>query len=77
MARRINAALPDIRIPERIVDKLDDQPEIGLDLALDQIETIRESGAFDGVHLVPVGRYKQMARRLQEAAGEGTGPTSP
>jgi 5,10-methylenetetrahydrofolate reductase len=67
MARRINASMPDIRIPERIVDKLDDQPEIGLDLACEQIEAIRESGAFDGVHLVPVGRYKEMAERLQSA----------
>jgi methylenetetrahydrofolate reductase (NADPH) len=66
MARRINASMPDIRIPERIVDKLDDQPEIGLDLACEQIEAIRASGAFNGVHLVPVGRYKEMAARLQE-----------
>jgi methylenetetrahydrofolate reductase (NADPH) len=64
MARRINASVPDIRIPERIVDKLDDDPEVGIDLACDQIETIRESGAFDGVHLVPVGRYKEIAARL-------------
>ena len=26
---------------------------------------IRESGAFDGVHLVPVGRYRDVARRLE------------
>jgi methylenetetrahydrofolate reductase (NADPH) len=71
MARRINASMPDIRIPERIVDKLDDQPEIGLDLAYEQIAAIRESGAFDGVHLVPVGRYKEMAARLQDGSFEG------
>jgi methylenetetrahydrofolate reductase (NADPH) len=64
MARRINASIPDIRIPARIVDKLDDHPDVGLDLACDQIEQLKESGAFDGVHLVPVGRFKQMADRL-------------
>lgn len=64
MARRINAALPEIRIPEQIVDKLDDSPHLGVDLACEQIETLRESGAFDGVHLVPVGRYREMAARL-------------
>jgi 5,10-methylenetetrahydrofolate reductase len=64
MARRINASMPDIRVPERIVDKLDDDPEVGIDLACEQIATIKESGAFDGVHLVPVGRYKEVARRL-------------
>jgi 5,10-methylenetetrahydrofolate reductase len=64
MARRINASLPDIRIPDHIIDKLDDGKHVGLDLACEQIETIRASGAFDGVHLVPVGSYKEMAARL-------------
>jgi 5,10-methylenetetrahydrofolate reductase len=69
MARRINASVPDIRVPEHIVDKLDDQPEIGLDLACEQIEAIRECGAFDGVHLVPVGRFREMAVRLRAMVG--------
>jgi methylenetetrahydrofolate reductase (NADPH) len=64
MARRINAALPDIRIPQSITDKLDDDSRVGIDLACEQIETIRSSGAFDGVHLVPVGRYQEIAQRL-------------
>lgn len=64
MARRINATIPDIRIPDHIVDKLDDHPTVGLDFACDQIEAIRSSGAFDGVHLVPVRRYREMAERL-------------
>lgn len=64
MAQRINATIPDIRIPQRIIDKLDDDPTVGLDVACEQIETIKRSGAFDGVHLVPVGRYKEMAARL-------------
>jgi 5,10-methylenetetrahydrofolate reductase len=63
MARRVNASIPDIRIPERIIDKLDD-PEAGIDIACQQIEDIRASGAFDGVHLVPVGKYREVARRL-------------
>jgi 5,10-methylenetetrahydrofolate reductase len=63
MAQRINAAIPDIRIPASITDKLDD-PSFGIDLACEQIETIRDSGAFDGVHLVPVGRFREMAQRL-------------
>ena len=66
MAHRINAAVPDIRIPERIIDKLDDDPRVGIDLACEQIEEIKDSGMFDGVHLVPVGRYREMAERLRE-----------
>ncbi|MGH2748503.1 MAG: methylenetetrahydrofolate reductase [Actinomycetota bacterium] len=64
MAQRINASIPDIRIPQRIIDKLDDDPMVGIDLACEQIETLKESGAFDGVHLVPVGRFREMAARL-------------
>jgi len=66
MARRIQASIPDIRIPQRIIDKLDGDPEIGIDIALDQIQTLKETGAFDGVHLVPVGRYREVAERLKE-----------
>ncbi|MEA2506554.1 MAG: hypothetical protein QOH48_1172 [Actinomycetota bacterium] len=65
MAQRINAALPDIRIPANVIDKLDD-PSFGIDLACEQIRTIKNSGAFDGVHLVPVGRYSEMAKRLPD-----------
>src|SRR5688500_3239113 len=65
MAQRINASFPEIRVPQTIIDKLDDDPSVGLDLACEQIETIKESGAFDGIHLVPVSRYRQMADRLR------------
>jgi len=64
MAQRVNASIPDIRIPQTIVDKLDGDPDVGLDLACQQIDELRESGAFDGVHLVPVGRYREVAERL-------------
>jgi methylenetetrahydrofolate reductase (NADPH) len=64
MAQRVNAALPDVRIPQSVIDKLDDDPQVGIDLAMDQIETLRGSGAFDGVHLVPVGRFREISERL-------------
>jgi methylenetetrahydrofolate reductase (NADPH) len=28
------------------------------------VEEVRESGAFDGVHLIPVSRYREIATRL-------------
>jgi methylenetetrahydrofolate reductase (NADPH) len=64
MAQRVNASLPDIRIPEQVIDKLDGDSEAGVDLACEQIDEIRTSGAFDGVHLVPVGKYREVAARL-------------
>jgi methylenetetrahydrofolate reductase (NADPH) len=66
MAQRVNASLPDIHIPQRIIDKLDDDPEMGLDLACEQIDSIRSTGAFDGVHLVPVSRFRALAERLRK-----------
>jgi methylenetetrahydrofolate reductase (NADPH) len=64
MAKRVNAILPDVRIPQRIVDKLDDDPDMGVELACEQIAAIKGSGAFDGIHLVPVGRFRDIAERL-------------
>ncbi|MGH2778198.1 MAG: methylenetetrahydrofolate reductase [Actinomycetota bacterium] len=66
MARRVNATIPEIRVPERVIDKLESDPEYGIDFAIEQIETIKESGLFDGVHLVPVTRYRQIAARLRD-----------
>ena len=65
MAQRINASFPEIRVPQAIIDKLDDDPQVGIDLACEQISTIKESGAFDGIHLVPVSRYREIAERLR------------
>jgi methylenetetrahydrofolate reductase (NADPH) len=65
MANRVNAGLPEIRIPAPVIDKLAADPDFGIDFACDQMETIKASGSFDGVHLVPVGKYRQMAERLR------------
>ena len=67
MAQRVNATLPDVRIPQTIIDKLDDDGDMGVDLACEQIDYIRDSGAFDGVHLIPVGRFREVAARLKRA----------
>ncbi len=64
MARRINASFPEIRIPQNVIDKLDGDPDVGIDIACEQIATLKESEAFDGIHLVPVTKYREMAARL-------------
>ncbi len=65
MAERINATLPDVHIPQRIVDKLDD-PSFGLELARRQTEELKASGAFDGIHLIPVGRFREVVDALRD-----------
>ena len=40
-------------------------PSAGVKLACDLVEGVRASGAFDGVHLIPVSRYREVAARLE------------
>jgi len=66
MARRLAATIPDIEIPARLVDAVDRDPDAGVEAACLQIDQLRDSGAFDGVHLVPVSRYRQVSARLEK-----------
>jgi hypothetical protein len=68
MARRVNASIPDIRIPTRIIDKLESDPEYGLDLALEQIESLRESGLFRRRAPRPGGAASARSRSASGAA---------
>jgi methylenetetrahydrofolate reductase (NADPH) len=65
MARRIAASVPDIAIPGSLVDQVAADPMAGVEAACEQTLRLRDSGAFDGVHLVPVSRYRQVAARLE------------
>jgi 5,10-methylenetetrahydrofolate reductase len=66
MARRIAADVREIEVPEELVQALEADADAGLERALELIERIRESGRFDGVHVVPVGRYADLAQRLRQ-----------
>lgn len=68
MARRLAASIPDIAIPEALLDKVAADPRrAGADAACEQVVALRDSGAFDGVHLIAVSRYREVALRLEEA----------
>ena len=70
MARRLAATIPDIQIPDELVRRVESDPAAGVDAACEQILALRATGAFAGVHLVPVSRFRQVAARLeQELAG--------
>ena len=68
MARDLASKIPDIDIPAFLVDEVSRDRDAGVAFACDLVQEIKASGAFDGVHLIPVGRYRQVAARL-EAAG--------
>jgi methylenetetrahydrofolate reductase (NADPH) len=65
MAARIAADLPEINVPEELIAALERDPDAGVHRALDLVATLQQSGAVDGVHLVPVGRYHQVATLMR------------
>lgn len=66
MARRLVTTAPDIDIPDELLHAVDTDPDAGIDTAIELIDGIKASGAFTGVHLVPVSRYRQVAARLEQ-----------
>jgi methylenetetrahydrofolate reductase (NADPH) len=65
MAPNLAATIPDIDIPDQLVDDVERDRDAGVDAACEQILAIRDSGAFDCVQLVPVSRYREVAARLE------------
>jgi len=39
--------------------------DAGVEIACYLIEEIRASGTFDGIHLIPLARYREIAARLE------------
>jgi 5,10-methylenetetrahydrofolate reductase len=68
MARRLAATIPDIEIPGWLADKVAVDKMVGVEAACQQIARLRDSGAFDGVHLVPVNHYREISARLEALA---------
>lgn len=69
MARKLTATIPELAVPDEVTCRVDTDPAAGVEVACELISAIRDSGAFDGVHLIPVGRYREMASRLERGRG--------
>jgi methylenetetrahydrofolate reductase (NADPH) len=65
MAARLAATIPDIDIPAPLVEQVGRDRAAGVDAACEQVLRLRDSGAVDGVHLIPVARYREVAARLE------------
>lgn len=65
MARKLSAEVPQLAAPEPILSQLDGDRDSGVTIACELIGQIRDSEAFDGVHLIPVNRYREIAARLE------------
>jgi len=68
-ARKWASEIPQIAVPDSWIALLDKDPDAGVALACDLVTAIGASGAFDGVHLIPGVRYRQVAARLEEQLG--------
>jgi 5,10-methylenetetrahydrofolate reductase len=65
MARKLVADIPEISVPPAWIDAIERDRNAGTELACDLAEAIAQSGAFDGVHLIPGVRYRETAARLE------------
>jgi len=68
MARRLSARVPELRVPAACIEALERDPASGVDMTCDLIDAIADSCAFDGVHLISLGRHHQLAARLRTSA---------
>jgi 5,10-methylenetetrahydrofolate reductase len=66
MARKIGADIQQLAVPDTWLDAIENDPDAGVRLACDLVIDIKESGAFDGVHLIPVSRYRTVAVELEQ-----------
>jgi methylenetetrahydrofolate reductase (NADPH) len=55
-------------VPERWIDAVERDRQAGVALACELANKIAESGAFDGVHLIPGVRYREAAAHLETTA---------
>jgi methylenetetrahydrofolate reductase (NADPH) len=65
MARKIGADIQQLAVPDTWLAAIERDPTAGIALACDLVEGVRGSGAFDGVHLIPVSKYREVAARLE------------
>ena len=65
MARNLAKEIPGLTVPVDLVERLERDRNAGVDAACDLVAAIRDSGAFEGVHLIPVARYREVSARLE------------
>lgn len=65
MAAKLATEVAQLAVPDPWIDAIDRDPNAGVALACELVTALRESGAYDGVHLIPVSRYREVAARLE------------
>ncbi len=65
MARKLSADVPQLAVPDQVMARIERDRDAGVELACSLVGEIRDSGCFDGVHLIAVNRYRDVASRLE------------
>jgi 5,10-methylenetetrahydrofolate reductase len=65
MAAKLAADVAQLAVPDHWIEAIDRDRNAGVDLACELVAGLRESGAYDGVHLIPVNRYREVAASLE------------
>jgi methylenetetrahydrofolate reductase (NADPH) len=63
--RKWATEIPEISVPDSWIAALEKDSHAGVDLACDLAVSIRDSGALDGLHLIPGVRHREVALRLE------------
>ncbi len=72
MGRKLSAEIPQLAVPEWLLAKLGNDSSAGVEHACELVRQVHDSGSFDGVHLIPVGRYREIAHRLENLPSQRT-----
>ena len=65
MARKLTDTIPQLAVPNDMIDRIERiDPPVSRWRASWSRRSVT-SGAFDGVHLIPVSRYREVAARLE------------
>lgn len=67
MALRLRDLIPGLEVPDAVMADLARGGSAGVDLAVEQVLRVRDSGAADGVHLIPARQFRQTADALARA----------
>ncbi|MET0145562.1 MAG: methylenetetrahydrofolate reductase [Ilumatobacteraceae bacterium] len=68
MARRLGVESPQLAVPPWLVERVEADPAAGVEAVCDLVAAVHEHGGFAGAHVIAVGRYRDLAARL-EATG--------
>ena len=71
-ARRLAAAIPDIDIPAALVERVAADSLAGVEATCEHVLQIRDSGAFDGVHLIRSLATEKLPPGLSTTSDEPT-----